>query len=268
MCETISPNEQSGNSIWGEEYLKDVPEFAGEKKFIRLEEIANLCSFDNTMICGHGTASSGNGHEIIESIFNEGVKGFESLGSMIGENRKNEVVGSTDLTDNTVGLWSSMEGELNFQKLKEQLDNWPHRNAKNVILMRLPIEYYHPYTEVGSERTQAYFTEHADKNGQATNYIDKRFIIGNYDAETGNVELNPHFEPNISGDFKKELDERLKEVQEQTRKRHEAIDENGSFGFTQNNMNDNKSENGPNNTIAEWDNTDWDNTDWDDTDWQ
>ena len=125
-----------------------------------------------------------------------------------------------------------MEGELNFQELKEQLDNWPHRGAKNVILMRFPIDYYHTYTEVSSERTQAYFTEHKDKNGQATNYIDRRFIIGSYDADTGQVELNPHFEPNITGDFKKELDERLAKAQEQTKKRHEAFDKNNPFRFT------------------------------------
>lgn len=259
MSETISSNaeQQSGNSAWGEDFLRDVPEFAGEKKFVNLEEIANLCSFDNTMIYGHGTASAGNGHEIVESIFDEGVKGFESLGSMLGENRDEKVVGSTDLTDNTVGLWSSMEGELDFTKMKEKLDNWPHRNAENIILMRFPIEYYHGYTEVGSERTQAYFTEHKDKNGQATNYIDRRFIIGNYNAATGQVELNPHFEPDISGDFKKELDERLRKVQEQTERRHNAIDETNPFGFANDNLDENVSENNADDTFTEWDDTDW-----------
>ena len=229
---TKTSNEEAPNdSVWGEDFLKDVPEFAGDKKYIKLEEIADLCDFDNTMICGHGTASAGNGHEVVESIFDEGVKGFESLGSMASSaDEGNETVGSTDLTDNTVGLWSSMEGELDFSKMKEKLDNWPHRNAKNVVLMRFPIEYYHVDTEVGSERTQAYFTEHKDKNGRATNYIDRRFIIGNYNAETGQVELNPNFEPNISGDFKNELDERLRKVQEQTKRRHEAIDVDDLFG--------------------------------------
>ena len=236
MGESIkSDKEQVPNdSAWGEDYLKSVPEFAGEKKFIGLEEIANLCDFDNTMICGHGTASAGDGHEVIEDIFEEGVKGFESLSNMVGENRRNEVVGSTDLTDNTIGLWSSMEGGLDFSKMKEYLDNWPHRNAKNIILMRFPIEYYHAYTEVGGERTQAYFIEHEDKQGQPTHYIDRRFIIGNYDAETGQVELNPHFEPNISGDFKKELDERLRAVREQTERRHEAIKKEGLLRFKHN----------------------------------
>lgn len=259
MNETISSNaeQQNDNSPWGEEYLKSVPEFAGERKFVKLEEIANLCSFDNTMINGHGTASAGNSHEVIESIFDEGVKGFESLGSMVGMDRGNEAVGSTDLTDNTVGLWSSMEGELDFQKMKEKLDNWPHRGAKNIILMRFPIDYYHTYTEVADERAQAFFTEHNDKNGQATNYIDRRFIIGNYDAETGQVELNPNFEPNITGDFKKELDERLAKVQEQTKKRHEAFDEKNPFGFTHTNMEESEPDDNMDDAVDDWGDADW-----------
>ncbi|MBR2996998.1 hypothetical protein IKF33_00980 [Candidatus Saccharibacteria bacterium] len=259
MNEIISSNaeQQNDDSAWGEEYLKSVPEFAGEKKFVKLEEIANLCSFENTMISGHGTASAGNSHEVVESIFDEGVKGFESLGNMVSMNRGNEVVGSTDLTDNTVGLWSSMEGRLDFQKMKEKLDNWPHRGAKNVILMRFPLDYHHGYTEVGSERTQAYFTEHEDKNGQATNYIDRRFIIGNYNSETGQVELNPNFEPNITGDFKKELDERLAKVQEQTKKRHEAFDENNPFGFTRTNTEGSEPEDNIDDAVDGWDDADW-----------
>ena len=260
MNEAILSNmeQQNDSSPWGEEYLKSVPEFAGERKFVKLEEIANLCSFDNTMISGHGTASAGNSHEIVESIFDEGVKGFESLDNMASMDRGNEVVGSTDLTDNTVTLWSSsMGGELDFQKMKEKLDNWPHRGAKNVILMRFPIDYYHTYTEVPSERTQAYFTEHNDKNGQATNYIDKRFIIGNYDAETGQVELNPNFEPDVTGDFKKELDERLAKVREQTKKRHEAFDENNPFGFTRTDTEGSESEDKIDDAVDDWDDADW-----------
>ena len=266
LNETFSPNteQQDGSSAWGEDYLKSVPEFAGERKFINLEEIMNLCDFNNTMICGHGTASSGDGHETVESIFDEGVKGYESLGSLIDEGRSDKVVGSTDLTDNVVGLWSSMEGEPNFQTIKETLDDWPHRKSRNVILMRFPLAYYHTYTEVSEERTQAYFTEHKDKNGQPTNYIDRRFIIGNYDAQTGKVELNPHFEPNISGDFEKELEERFKKVREQTKRRHEALDKNDASEPIDDNIGDDKPEkegkleNNVGDTLPEWD---WDD-DW------
>ena len=98
---------------------------------------------------------------------------------------------------------------------------------------------------------------HNDKNGQATNYIDRRFIIGNYDAETGLVELNPYFEPDITGDFKKELDERLAKVQEQTKKRHEAFDEKNPFGFTHTNMEENEPDDTTDAAVDDWDDADW-----------
>ena len=64
MSETIpsSEGQQNNGSPWSEENMKDAPEFAGEKKFIKLEEIANLCGFDNMMIYGHGTASARGTH--------------------------------------------------------------------------------------------------------------------------------------------------------------------------------------------------------------
>lgn len=252
-------NEQvSNNSAWGEEYLKDISEFASERKFVELADLAELCDFDNSMISGHGTASAGNGHEVVEDIFEEGVKGFESLGSMVGEDRASKVVGSTDLMNNTVGLWSSMEGgKPDFAKLKRLLDNWPHRKAENIILMRFPLEYYHAYTDVSEERTQAYFTEHQDKQGQPTNYIDRRFIIGNYNTGTGQVELNPNFEPEIAGDFEMELDDRLRKVREQTRKRQAAIDRR-PFGFSKtNNPTDEKVEYKEGSDSDSWDDSVW-----------
>lgn len=262
MNETIpslNTGQQNDNSPWGEEFLKGVPEFSGERKFVKLEEIANLCSFDNTMISGHGTASAGNDHEVVESIFDEGVKGFESLGNMTGVDRGNKVVGSTDLANNTIGLWSSMDGELDFSRIKEKLDNWPHRNARNVILMRFPIEYFHVYTNISGERTRAFFTEHEDEHGQATNYIDRRFIIGNYDTETGLVELNPNFEPEISGDFKKELDERLEKVKKQTKERLEAINNDSPFWSAHDSDNeDDYSKDDIDDSVVDWgDDTDW-----------
>ncbi|MBR3132417.1 hypothetical protein IKG33_03360 [Candidatus Saccharibacteria bacterium] len=252
--------QQNSNSAWGEEYLKSVPEFAGEKKLVNLEEIANLCSFENTMICGHGTATAGDGHEIVESIFDEGVMGFASDQATPDENTG--AIGSTDLTDNTVTLWSSLtDSKLDFSKMKGQLDNWRHRDAKNIILMRFPADYYHVNTLVPDERTKAYFTIHKDQNGLLRNYVDRRFIIGNYSTDTGQVELNPHFEPDISGDFKKELDERLTKAQEQTENRYKAYEKN-NYKYNQDDDGDNvltinESENDADSTTSWDDNEDW-----------
>ena len=70
---------------------------------------------------------------------------------------------------------------------------------------------------------KAFFTVHEDKNGHLCHYIDRRFIIGNYSTDTGLIELNEHFEPEINGDFKVELDERLKRAKDETKERHEEF---------------------------------------------
>ena len=256
MSELAGTNNEQvpSDSPWGEEYLKDVPEFAGERKFVNLEDIANLCSFDNTMIFGHGTATAGNGHEIVESIFEGGVKGFTSIGKVASETIDNdEVLGSTDITDTACCLWGSANGELDFSKLREKLQNWPHRNPKNIILMRFPTEYFN-YSDMADEKTEAYFTVHENEVGRPTHYVDRRFVIGNYDTETGKVEINPNFEPNISGEFKQELDERLKKAQEETAARHKKIEESGPFAFSRSNS---EPESTPNEAAADIDESDW-----------
>jgi hypothetical protein len=232
MSELAKTNyEQAPNdSPWGEDYLKDVPEFAGERKIVDLEDIANLCSFENAAIYGHGTATAGNGHEIVESIFDGGVRGFTSEGSIASENIESDgVLGSTDITDTARSLWTSDLGELDFSKIREKLNNWPHRNPKNIILMRLPLEYYSLSAYDSHEKTEAYFVVHSNEAGRPTYYIDRRFIIGNYDTETGKVEISPHFEPNISGSFKQELDDKFQKVQDRVEARNREIEESRPF---------------------------------------
>ena len=217
---TGNPNYDKWASIG-----KEVPFSGGEKQeqepaYIKLEDIGNICSLENCTISGHGTGSAGDGHEVVESIFKEGVKGFESLGSIAAINR-DEITGSTDMSDNTVGLWSSGGEAINVEKLKDKLDHWPHRGAKNIILMRFPHEYFNVMTDQQREKDAPFFTVHEDPSGQKHNYIDNRFILGNYNVDTGMVELNEAFQPEIEGDFKKEMEERLEQAKAKTEARIE-----------------------------------------------
>lgn len=221
-----------------EEMVQKVKFVGGEKvekepRFIKLEDLESVCSLDNCAIFGHGTGSSGNGHDTVEHIFNDGLKGFESLGSMVAADRNEEISGSTDLMDNTVGIYTSLDGDFNNARLEEKLNNWPHRNSENIILMRLPLEYFHTMTTIPSERSEAFYTVHEDKNGHKNHYLDRRLILGNYNVSTGMVELNKYFEPEISGDFKNELEARLKVAQEKTEERNKVFEENG-YKFTGN----------------------------------
>lgn len=217
---------------------KEVP-FAGaqpevessEAKFIKLEELGDICSLENCAIYGHGTGSSGDSHEVVESIFHEGLKGFESLGNMIGENRDEKVSGSTDILDQAVGLWASQEGELDSTSLKEKLNHWKHRESKNIILVRLPQEYFHSMTGVRGEMSKPFYTVHEDTSGHKNHYLDPRFILGNYDTETGLVELNDNFEPEITGDFKAEMDDRLASVKSETATRQAKLEQQAMPGI-------------------------------------
>lgn len=224
-------SENQEQNPW-ENIAQEVSFAGGEKienepKFIKLEELEKVCPLDNCILYGHGTGSSGNEYKIVESIFNEGLKGFESLSNMISENRDQEISGSTNLSNNAIGLYASGEGAFDSSKLKDKLDNWPHRGSENIILMRLPQEYFHIYTNNPAERTEAFYTIHEDENGHKNHYLDRRLIFGNYNKNTGMVELNEYFESEISDKFKNELDARLKSVQEKTEERNNAIEKNG-----------------------------------------
>ena len=232
----------------GFQNLADEVPFAGaqseveqnETKFIKLEELSDICPLGNCIIYGHGTGSSGDGHEIVESIFHEGLKGYESLGDMIGENREDKVSGSTDILDQAVGLWASQEGKLDSDSLKEKLNHWKHRESKNIILIRLPQEYFHLMTSVQREKSKPFYVVHEDAAGHKNHYLDHRFILGNYDTETGLVELNDSFEPEITGSFKTEMDDRLAAVQAETAARQAKFEQQSIPGIEYSNTQSNQ----------------------------
>lgn len=217
---------------------KEVP-FAGaqpeteqnEAKFVKLEDLEDVCSLDNCVIYGHGTGSSGDSHEIVESIFHQGIKGYESLGNMVGEDRNDKISGSTDISDQAVGLWASQDGKFSSNDLEEKLNHWPHRESKNIILIRLPEDYFHSMTNIRSEMSRPFYTVHEDESGHRSHYLDRRFILGNYNTETGLVELNNDFEPEITGDFKIEMDNRLASVKAETAARQAEFDQQDMPGI-------------------------------------
>ena len=204
----------------GFQKLADEAPFAGsqpeteknEARFIKLEELENLCSWENCMFRGHGTGRSGDSHEVVESIFREGIRGNH---------------GGTDISQITVGL-PYPQGE-SLKDLKEELDNWKHLESKNIILTRLPAEY--SVLESSTRRNEPYFTVQKDTSGKNIHYLDSRLIVGNYNAETGLVELNDKFEPEIKGEFKEEMDRRFANIVSEERDRQQELDKLGPPGY-------------------------------------
>ena len=218
--------------------LSDEVPFAGEQdrqpKFIKLEDVDRLYPMDGYMLYGHGTGRAGNDHETIEKIFEEGLRGYQSLDNMITVNETRSVVGSTDLTDTAVGLWGSSGGTpYDATELKDSLDHWKHLKSENIILMRLPEKYYHAQTSSHLERFKPYFTVAPDSTGQKRQYLDRRFILGNYNTQTGLIELNEHFEPEVTGDFKAEMDARLASTKSETVARQARLEQSAMPGIEQ-----------------------------------
>ena len=189
--------EQRGFQSLGKEvpFASASPEAEpNEAKFINLEELDDFCSWDNCIFRGHGTGRSGDAHEVVDSIFREGIRGNH---------------GKTDIFEISSGLPYPQDQS---EELKAKLDNWQHYDSKNIILVRLPAEYF---TEAGYSY-EPYFTAKQNADGKDIYYLDSRFILGNYNTETGLVELNDKFEPEITGDFRVEMDNRCASIKAAT----------------------------------------------------
>ena len=262
MSEIIEDGFKGGqNAAWGK--LKHVPfnnkESAAERKFVKLEDLEPILNIEETCIFGHGTASAGNGHDVVDSIFADGMKGFQSLDSTASESMNlDEVVGSTKISDTAKPIYAFEKGQESgsLAKLKEKLDHWKHRDSSNIILIRLPFKYFNMYSGDEGEKDAPFFIQKRDDSGQMRNYLDPRFIIGNYNRETSLVELNEQFENEMSDEFQKEMDQRLMKAQEETNARLSLQGDN-YFGTTAI-ENDTTGESNPDTYVDDsWENEEW-----------
>ncbi len=234
--ETSRQNEDAqAENPW--DILTDVPQNDGEtdektRQFKKLEELLPIFNAENVGIYGHGTGSTGDSHEVVDSIFEDGLRAYESPGSQVSEDRDpDEPIGDTDLFSTSVCLHSTEGGkQIDLSSFRESLDHWPHRESRNVVLFRLPFEYFN-VSPIHSERDLPFFVKKRDKYGQMRYYIDSRLIIGSYDAQTGLVEMNDAFEEQPSDELKADLSARLEEAHRATVERANSLDNEPLFGF-------------------------------------
>ena len=194
-----------------------------ERQFVRFEELEPIFADKNGLIMGHGTASAGNDHDVVESILREGLRTFQATGSQIGEHDKDEVVGDRNLKNTAISLFSAYDGSKPVMSdIKDVLDHWRHRDAENVILIRIPVEFINKYTSSSEERFLPFYTQKRDDAGQMRYFLDPRLIIGNYNRETGLVEMNDQFQTESDEEFRSELRERLEEAKKESEERMES----------------------------------------------
>lgn len=182
-------------------------------KSCSIKEIETILKDDKYLVLGHGTGRKGNDEFIINSIFENGLRTKDN-----------------SLYYTTIGL-----DIPSIEILKDKLNNWEHCDSKNIILMRVPIDYINMLGEssdLDCERFGAFMTEHIDETGKLIYYLDSKFIIGNYNVETELIQLNPSFEKELSKDSKELLIENYKKTLKKTKERIKRFEELPMFDTT------------------------------------
>jgi hypothetical protein len=201
-----------------------------EETYVTLEQLEPLLSESGYMCYGHGTGRKGNSDEVVDSIFNEGLR-----------TKNNSLYYTTiGLSTPTPELKEQFKEigmpEPTIEDLKKQFNNWQHQDSKKIIIARIPTEYINKAgdrSDLDGEMFGAFYTQKQQPNGQATNYLDSKFIIGCFDVDKQAVRLNKNFERTLAPETIEQLKENYKKTVEKTNARR--IRQN--LGITQEEIN-------------------------------
>ena len=218
----ISPVERMNNffdTINGHEQKNNNQQ---QETYVTLEQLEPLLSEAGYMCFGHGTGRKGNSDEVIDSIFNEGLR-----------TKNNSLYYTTiGLSTPTPEIKEQLQElgmpEPTIEDLKNQFNNWQHQNSKKIIIARVPTEYINKAGErsdLDGEMFGAFYTQKLQPNGHETNYLDSKFIVGCFDVEKQAVRLNKNFERTLTPETIEQLKEKYKKAVEKSnaRKERQAI---------------------------------------------
>lgn len=173
---------------------------------MKLEELEKLLKDSEYTILGHGTGRKGNGMEVVQSIFENGLR------------TKNNSLYYT-----TIGL-----DIPSIETLKSKLNNWEHCYSENIILIRVPNKYINMLGESSNldcERFGAFMSEKVNDNGKIIYYLNPRYIIGSYNTLQDKVILNDKFEEHLSEESMIDLNTQYKKTLERTQARLKRFEE-------------------------------------------
>ena len=177
-------------------------------KKANIDEFKNLLTQKGYGYFAHGTGRMGNSTSVVYSIFETGLRcSHDSL--------------------YYTSVFLNTGGEESFEPLKEAMDHWQHLDSKKIVLVRLPIPYMnmkYDQTDSFGENYFAFYKQVSNGGSELKNYVDRRFVIGCYDADTKEFEVNPYFEEVFTKETKQELSEKLKQAKELTAKRLTRMD--------------------------------------------
>lgn len=190
------------------------------RTYIKLEELEALFSEDGYMCLGHGTGRNGNSDDVVDEIFNNGLRTKDNSLYFT-------TVGLSTPTPYMKSVYQELElPEPSMIGLKNQLDNWEHLDSKRIIIIRLPMEYINmsgDRTDLDGEQFGAFYIEKISANGQKTYYLNPKFIVGCYDAEKQLIRLNDNYEKTLSAATIEQLKIGYKKALEKTKERLDRI---------------------------------------------
>lgn len=212
-------NNEMGTSEWKQ-----------EETYVTLEQLEPLLSESGYMCFGHGTGRKGNSDEVVDSIFKDGLR-----------TKNNSLYYTTiGLSTPTPEIKAQLKEigiqEPTIEDLKKQFNNWQHQDSKKIIIARIPTEYINnagDRSDLDGEMFGAFYTQKQQPNGQETNYLDSKFIVGCFDVDKQAVRLNKNFERNLSAGTIEQLKENYKKTVEKTNARKERQ----TWGITQEEIN-------------------------------
>lgn len=168
-----------------------------------LNDIKDILNKDGYFCLGHGTGRNGNSEEVVKSIFEKGLRTKEN-----------------SLFYTSIGLDTD-----DVEKLETKLNNWEHCESKKIILIRIPIKYINVLgdtSDLDGERYGAFMVKRRESE-KIINYVDPKFIVGCYDANTHEFESNDKFEKSLSRETMETLEKQYKLALEKTKARLERL---------------------------------------------
>ena len=170
-----------------------------DEKKSSLEDLKNtIGNTEGYVVLVHGTHMTN--EEVKSMIFKEGLR-------TTNFNEKTTLDKTTKPFD--ISKYTSEE-------IKRLFENYDHNN-KNMVVIKLPLEYFNKYDFTGDldcRKTRAFMKDKIYIDGRYKYLLDPKFIVGSYNTETMETMLNPSFERELTVETKKELREKLIKLQQ------------------------------------------------------
>lgn len=171
-----------------------------DEKKSSLEDLKNtIGNTEGYVVLVHGTHMTN--EEVQSMIFKEGLR-------TTNFNEKTTLDKTTKPFD--ISKYTSEE-------IKRLFENYDHNN-KNMVVIKLPLEYFNKYDFTGDldcRKTRAFMKDKIYIDGRYKYLLDPKFIVGSYNTETMETMLNPAFERKLTVETKNELREKLIKLQKE-----------------------------------------------------